>query len=52
MPTYEALAKTPQGLAFARRVFAAARAGYHPITAASVAATLDKAAQSNKAPAP
>ena len=52
MPTYEALAKTPQGLAFASQVFAAARAGYHPITAASVAAALDKAAQSDKAPAP
>jgi leukotriene-A4 hydrolase len=45
MPTYEALVKTPEGLRFAQRVFARARAGYHPITTATVAATLAKAAQ-------
>ncbi|GAA4855077.1 M1 family metallopeptidase [Luteimonas vadosa] len=36
MPTYEALVKTESGLAFARDVFAKARAGYHPITTTSV----------------
>jgi hypothetical protein len=43
MPIYEALAKTPEGLRFADDVFARARAGYHPITTASVAAALAKA---------
>jgi aminopeptidase N len=52
MPTYEALAKTPEGLRVAQRVFARARAGYHPITTATVAATLAKAAQPAPAPAP
>jgi aminopeptidase N len=42
MPIYEALAKTPEGLAFARDVFAKARPGYHPITNASVEAELAK----------
>lgn len=36
MPTYEALAKTPEGLAFAEQVFARARPGYHPITTGTV----------------
>ncbi len=36
MPTYEALAKTEPGLAFAKEVFARARPGYHPITTGSV----------------
>jgi len=40
MPTYEALAANKDGKVFARRVFAAARAGYHPITVASVEAVL------------
>jgi leukotriene-A4 hydrolase len=35
-PTYEALIKTPEGLAFAREVFEEAQAGYHPITVAMV----------------
>jgi aminopeptidase N len=43
MPIYEALAKTPEGLQFADQVFARARAGYHPITTASVDAALAKA---------
>ncbi len=43
MPTYEALAATPDGLAFATQVFAMARPGYHPITTASVEAVLAKA---------
>jgi leukotriene-A4 hydrolase len=40
MPTYEALAATKEGREFARKVFAEARAGYHPITIASVEAAL------------
>jgi leukotriene-A4 hydrolase len=36
MPTYEALAATQGGLAFAKEVFASARPGYHPITTGSV----------------
>ncbi|NUS38199.1 MAG: M1 family metallopeptidase [Lysobacter sp.] len=43
MPTYEALVKTPEGLAFAKDVFAKAKPGYHPITTASVAAAIAKA---------
>jgi aminopeptidase N len=40
MPTYGALAATPDGLAFAKQVFAKARPGYHPITIGSVEQTL------------
>jgi leukotriene-A4 hydrolase len=40
MPTYEALAATREGREFARKVFAEARPGYHPITTASVEAAL------------
>jgi len=40
MPTYKALAATPDGLAFAREVFAKARPGLHPITIGSVEAAL------------
>lgn len=43
MPTYEALAATEDGLAFATQIFAMARPGYHPITTASVEALLAKA---------
>ncbi len=43
MPIYEALAKTPEGMALARESFERARAGYHPITTASVEAALAKA---------
>lgn len=35
-PVYEALAKSPEGLTFARSVFEEARPGYHPITSAMV----------------
>ena len=35
-PVYRELAKTPEGLAFAQRVFAQARPRYHPIGQASV----------------
>lgn len=44
MPTYEELAKTEDGLEFARQAFALARMGYHPITTATVEAVLNKAA--------
>lgn len=43
MPTYDALSKTPDGLAFAQEVFAKAKPGYHPITTGSVEALLAKA---------
>lgn len=36
MPTYTELAKTPAGLEFARKVYAKAKPGYHPITSGSV----------------
>ncbi|WDS35736.1 M1 family metallopeptidase [Pseudoxanthomonas sp.] len=36
MPIYAELVKTPEGLAFAKEVFAKAKPGYHPITTASV----------------
>jgi leukotriene-A4 hydrolase len=42
MPTYNALAATAEGRAFARGVFEKARAGYHPITTGSVEAALNK----------
>ena len=40
MPIYNALVQTPEGLAFARDVFAKARPGYHPITTGSVEAAI------------
>ena len=40
VPLYEELAKTPEGLAFARSVYAKAKPGYHPITQASVESAL------------
>ncbi len=43
MPIYEALVKTPEGLQIAQDIFSKARAGYHPITTASVEQTLAKA---------
>jgi len=48
MPIYETLVKTPEGLQFAQSVFDRARAGYHPITTASVEATLAKARPADK----
>ncbi len=42
MPIYEALVKTPEGLAYAKEIFAKARPSYHPITIGSVEALLDK----------
>jgi aminopeptidase N len=40
MPIYGALVATPEGKEFAKQVFAKARAGYHPITIATVEQTL------------
>ena len=47
LPTYSALVKTQDGLAFAKDVFEKAKPGYHPITAAAVQAVLDKAKPAN-----
>jgi hypothetical protein len=41
VPLYEALAKTPDGRAFAREVYAKAKPGYHPLTQASIEKALD-----------
>lgn len=43
LPTYAALAETPDGLAFARQLLQQAGPGYHPITRTSVQALLDAA---------
>src|SRR5690554_6183514 len=51
MPTYEALVKTPEGLAVAREVLERAWPGYHPITTASVEQVIERA-QPAAAPAP
>ena len=47
VPTYQALVKTQQGLAFAKDVFAKAKPGYHPITIATVEDLLTKAKPEN-----
>lgn len=44
MPTYDELVKSDDGLAFARKVFAEARPGYHPITTTSVEKVLAEGA--------
>jgi aminopeptidase N len=40
LPLYRDLAATPEGLALARKIFATARAGYHPLAQDSIAAVL------------
>jgi hypothetical protein len=40
LPLYRDLAATPDGLALARKIFAGARAGYHPLAQDSIAAVL------------
>jgi aminopeptidase N len=45
MPIYAELVKTPEGLAFAKDVFARAKAGYHPITTGSVEAAIAQGEQ-------
>ena len=52
MPIYAELVKTPEGLAFAKDVFAKARPGYHPITTGSVEAAIAKAEAGAQTPAP
>jgi leukotriene A-4 hydrolase/aminopeptidase len=52
MPIYAELVKTPEGLAFAQQVFARAKPASHPITAQSIEAVLDKAAQAPSQAAP
>ena len=52
MPTYEALAKTEGGLAFARETFARARPGYHPITSGSVEKVIAEARPQADTPMP
>ncbi|MEO8743021.1 MAG: M1 family metallopeptidase [Lysobacteraceae bacterium] len=47
LPTYAALVKTREGLAFAQGVFAKAKPGYHPITAGAVEALFAKAQPAN-----
>lgn len=42
VPIYEELAKTPNGLAFAKQVYAKAKPGYHPMTQASIEKALAK----------
>jgi aminopeptidase N len=49
VPLYEALAKTPDGLAFARQVYAKAKPGYHPMTQASIEKALAKGGAKKKA---
>lgn len=43
LPLYTALARTERGLDFAREVFAAAVAGYHPLTRRAVERRLARA---------
>jgi hypothetical protein len=45
VPLYEELAKTPQGLKFARAVYAKAKPGYHQMTQASIEKALEKKAR-------
>ena len=42
LPTYDALAASSEGREFARKIFAEAKPGYHPITTAAVEAALSK----------
>jgi len=51
LPIYAELLKTPEGLAFAKDVFARARPGYHPITTASVEDMIAKAEAATSTPA-
>ena len=47
-PLYAALAKTPEGQAVARKIYAEARAGYHPITQTAVDKALAAASHFSK----
>jgi hypothetical protein len=43
LPLYKAFAKTPEGLAYAKKVYAKAKSGYHPLTQRAVEALFAKA---------
>ena len=43
MPIYSELVATPDGLVFAKEVFAKAKPAYHPITTGSVEGSIKKA---------
>ena len=43
MPIYAELVKSPEGLTFAKQVFAKAKPAYHPITTGSVMDAIEKA---------
>ena len=45
MPLYKAFVKTPAGLAYAKKVYARAEPGYHPLTQHAVEALFAKAAK-------
>jgi hypothetical protein len=42
LPLYRDLAATPEGLVLARRIYAAARPAYHPLTQGSIDDVLKK----------
>jgi leukotriene-A4 hydrolase len=42
LPLYQALVKTPEGLAYAEQVYAGASSGYHPLTQQAVEAIMAK----------
>ena len=48
MPLYKAFAKTPEGLAYAERVYVKAKPGYHPMTQQAVEAVFAKARKGDK----
>ncbi|HWU76463.1 MAG TPA: M1 family metallopeptidase [Rhodanobacter sp.] len=48
LPLYRAFASTPAGLAYARQVYARARAGYHPMTQGAVERILAKATKADQ----
>jgi len=48
MPVYGAFAKTPAGLAFAERVYAKAKDGYHPLTQQAIEALFATAKKATK----
>ncbi|HET6545984.1 MAG TPA: M1 family metallopeptidase [Rhodanobacteraceae bacterium] len=48
LPLYRAFVKTPEGLAYAERIFARAKPGYHPMTQRAVEAILAKARKAQK----
>ena len=51
LPLYKAFAATPDGLAFAEKVYAKAKSGYHPMTQAAVEKVFAKAKKAAQKPA-